>query len=88
MFNSSHRNLNILVDKLLDISRESGFSTDDIIKHAKIDLSKPIQEIEIAGIIDYIYNYTKDEALMIKLGQRLDLTFFGSFGFCCSTFYL
>ena len=83
MFNSlhKHRNLNILVERLLDISRESGFSTDDIIKHAKIDLSKPIQEIEIAGIIDCIYNYTKDEALMIKLGQRLDLTFFGSFGF-------
>ena len=41
MFNSlhRHRNLNLLVGKLLDISRESGFSTDDIVKHAKIDLS-------------------------------------------------
>ena len=40
-------------------------------------------------IVECIYNYTKDEALMIKLGQRLDLTFFGSFGFAlmsCSNF--
>ena len=83
MFNSlhRHRNLNLLVEKLLDISRESGFSTDDIVKHAKIDLSKPIQEVEIPRIVECIYNYTKDEALMIKLGQRLDFTFFGSFGF-------
>ena len=91
MFNSlhRHRNLNLLVEKLLDISRESGFSIDDIVKHAKIDLSQPIQEVEIPGILDCIYNYTKDEALMIKLGQRLDLTFFGSFGFAlmsCSDF--
>lgn len=83
MLNSlhKHRNLNLLVDKLLDISRESGFSTDDIVKHAKIDLSKPIQEFEMPRVIERIYNYTKDEALMIKLGQRLDLTFLGSFGF-------
>ena len=89
MFNSSHRNLNILVDKLLDISRESGFSTDNIIKHAKIDLSKPIQEVELPRIIDYVYNYTKDESLMVKLGQRVDVTYFGSFGFAlmsCSDF--
>ena len=86
MFNSlhRHRNLNLLVEKLLDISRESGFSTDDIVKHAKIDLSKPIEEVEMPRIVECIYNYTKDEALMIKLGQRLDFTFFGSFGFCCS----
>ena len=40
-------------------------------------------------IVECIYNYTKDEALMIKLGQRLDFTFFGSFGFAlmsCSNF--
>ena len=91
MFNSlhRHRNLNVLVEKLLDISRESGFSTDDIVKHAKIDLSKPLQEVETPRIIECIYNYTKDEALMIKLGQRLDITFFGSFGFAlmsCSNF--
>ena len=91
MFNSlhRHRNLNLLVEKLLDISRELGFSTDDIVKHAKIDLSKPIQEVEVPGIAECIYKYTKDEALMIKLGQRLDLTFFGSFGFAlmsCSNF--
>ena len=89
MFNSSNRNLNLLVDKLLDISRESGFSTEEIIKHAKIDLSKPIQEIEFPRIIEYVYNYTKDEALMIKLGQRVDVTYFGSFGFAlmsCSDF--
>ena len=89
MFNSSNRNLNLLVDKLLDISRESGFSTEEIIKYAKIDLSKPIQEIEFPRIIDYLYNYTKDEALMIKLGQRVDVTYFGSFGFAlmsCSDF--
>ena len=81
MLNSSHRNLNLLVDKLLDISRESGFTTEDIIKNAKIDLNKPIQEIDLPRIIDYAYNYTKDEALMIKLGQRVDVTYFGSFGF-------
>jgi len=83
MLNSlhKHRNLNLLVEKLLDISRESGFSTDDIVKHAKLDLSKPIQEIEMPRLIECIYNYTKDEALMIKLGQRLDLTFLGSLGF-------
>jgi AraC-like DNA-binding protein len=83
MFNTlhRHRNLNLVVEKLLDISRESGFSTDDIVKHAKIDLSKPIEEVEMPRIVEYIYNYTKDEALMIKLGQRLDFTFFGSFGF-------
>ena len=89
MLNSSNRNLNLLVDKLLDISRESGFSTEEIIKYAKIDLSKPIQEIEFPRIIDYVYNYTKDEALMIKLGQRVDVTYFGSFGFAlmsCSDF--
>ena len=89
MLNSSDRNLNLLVDKLLDISRESGFSTEDIIKLAQIDLSKPIQEIEFPRIIDYLYNYTKDEALMIKLGQRVDVTYFGSFGFAlmsCSDF--
>ena len=91
MFNSlhRHRNLNLLVEKLLDISRESGFSTDDIVKHAKIDLSKPIEEVEMPRIVECIYNYTKDEALMIKLGQRLDFTFFGSFGFAlmsCSNF--
>ena len=40
MFNTANRNLNLLVDTLLDISRESGFSTEDIIKHAKIDLNK------------------------------------------------
>ena len=81
MLNSSNRNLNPLVDKLLDISRESGFTTEDIIKNAKIDLNKPIQEIDLPRIIDYAYNYTKDEALMIKLGQRVDVTYFGSFGF-------
>ena len=83
MLNSlhKHRNLNLIVDKLLGISRELGFSTDDIVKHTKIDLSKPIQEVEMPRIIESIYNYTKDEALMIKLGQRLDLTFLGSFGF-------
>ena len=89
MLDSSNRNLNLLVDKLLDISRESGFSTEDIIKHGQIDLSKPIQEIEFPRIIDYLYNYTKDEALMIKLGQRVDVTYFGSFGFAlmsCSDF--
>lgn len=89
MHNSLQRNLNFLVDKLLDISRESGFSTEDIIKHAKIDLNKPIQEVELPGIIDYIYNYTKDETLMVKLGQRVDVTYFGSFGFAlmsCSNF--
>ena len=89
MLNSSNRNLNLLVDKLLDISRESGFSTEDIIKDARIDLSKPIDEIEFPRIIDYFYNYTKDEALMIKLGQRVDVTYFGSFGFAlmsCSDF--
>ena len=89
MFNTANRNLNLLVDKLLDISRESGFSTDDIIKHAKIDLNKPIQEIDTPRIIDNIYNYTKDEALMVKLGQRVDVTYFGSFGFAlmsCSSF--
>ena len=89
MLNSSDRNLNLLVDKLLDISRESGFSTEDIIKLAQIDLSKPIQEFEFPRIIDYLYNYTKDEALMIKLGQRVDVTYFGSFGFAlmsCSDF--
>ena len=91
MFNSlhRHRNLNLLVEKLLDISRESGFSTEDIVKHAKIDLSKPIEEVEMPRIVECIYNYTKDEALMIKLGQRLDFTFFGSFGFAlmsCSNF--
>jgi AraC-like DNA-binding protein len=89
MLNSSNRNLNLLLDKLLDISRESGFSTEDIIKNARIDLSKPIDEIEFPRIIDYFYNYTKDEALMIKLGQRVDVTYFGSFGFAlmsCSDF--
>ena len=89
MFNTTNRNLNLLVDKLLDISRESGFSTEDIIKHAKIDLNKPIQEIDTPRIIDNIYNYTKDEALMVKLGQRVDVTYFGSFGFAlmsCSSF--
>jgi len=89
MLNSSNRNINLLVDKLLDISRESGFSTEDIIKLAQIDLSKPIQEFEFPRIIDYLYNYTKDEALMIKLGQRVDVTYFGSFGFAlmsCSDF--
>ena len=79
--NIANRNLNLLVDKLLDISRESGFSTEDIIKHAKIDVKKPIQEIDLPRIIDYVYNYTKDEALMVKLGQRVDVTYFGSFGF-------
>ena len=89
MFDTANRNLNLLVDKLLDISRESGFSTEDIIKHAKIDLNKPIQEIDIPRIIDNVYNYTKDEALMVKLGQRVDVTYFGSFGFAlmsCSSF--
>ena len=89
MLNSSNRNLNLLLDKLLDISRELGFSTEDIIKHSKIDLSKPIQEIEFPRIIDFFYNFTKDEALMIKLGQRVDVTYFGSFGFAlmsCSDF--
>ena len=89
MFNTANRNLNLLVDKLLDISRESGFSTEDIIKHAKIDLNKPIQEIDTPRIIDNIYNYTKDQALMVKLGQRVDVTYFGSFGFAlmsCSSF--
>ena len=89
MFNTTNRNLNLLVDKLLDISRESGFSTEDIIKHAKIDLNKSIQEIDLPRIIDYVYNYTKDEALMVKLGQRVDVTYFGSFGFAlmsCSSF--
>ena len=89
MFNTANRNLNLLVDTLLDISRESGFSTEDIIKHAKIDLNKPIQEIDIARIIDNVYNYIKDEALMVKLGQRVDVTYFGSFGFAlmsCSSF--
>jgi AraC-like DNA-binding protein len=89
MFDTANRNLNLLVDKLLDISRESGFSTEDIIKHAKIDLNKPIQEIDTPRIIDNIYNYTKDEALMVKLGQRVDVTYFGSFGFAlmsCSSF--
>ena len=89
MLNSSNRNLNLLLDKLLDISRELGFSTEDIIKDARIDLSKPIDEIEFPRIIDYFYNYTKDEALMIKLGQRVDVTYFGSFGFAlmsCSDF--
>ena len=89
MLNSSNRNLNLLVDKLLDISRELGFSTEEIIKYAKIDLSKPIQEIEFPRIIEYVYNYTKDEALMIKLGQRVDVSYFGSFGFAllsCSDF--
>ena len=89
MLNSSNRNLNLLLDKLLDISRESGFSTEDIIKDARIDLSKPIDEIEFPRIIDYFYNHTKDEALMIKLGQRVDVTYFGSFGFAlmsCSDF--
>ena len=89
MFNKSHRNLNLLVEKLLDISRESGFSTEDIIKHAKIDIKKPIQEIDLPRIIDYVYNSTKDEALMVKLGQRVDITYFGSFGFAlmsCSSF--
>ena len=89
MLNSSNRNLNLLLEKLLDISRESGFSTEDIIKDARIDLSKPIDEIEFPRIIDYFYNYTKDEALMIKLGQRVDVTYFGSFGFAlmsCSDF--
>ena len=89
MLNSSNRNLNLLLDKLLDISRESGFSTEDIIKDARIDLSKPIDEIEFPRIIDYLYNYTKDEGLMIKLGQRVDVTYFGSFGFAlmsCSDF--
>ena len=80
MFNTTNRNLNLLVDKLLDISRESGFSTEDIIKHAKIDLNT-IQEIDIPRIIDNVYNYIKDEALMVKLGQRVDVTYFGSFGF-------
>ena len=47
MLNSSNRNLNLLLDKLLDISRESGFSTEDIIKDARIDLSKPIDEFNI-----------------------------------------
>ena len=89
MLNSSNRNLNLLLDKLLDISRELGFSREDIIKDARIDLSKPIDEIEFPRIIDYFYNYTKDEALMIKLGQRVDVTYFGSFGFAlmsCSDF--
>lgn len=89
MFDTANRNLNLLVDKLLDISRESGFSTEDIIKHAKIDLNKPIQEIDTPRIIDNVYNYTKDEALMVKLGQRVDVTYFGSFGFAlmsCSSF--
>ena len=89
MLDPSNRNLNLLIDKLLDISRESGFSTEDIIKNARIDLSKPIDEIEFPRIIDYFYNYTKDEALMIKLGQRVDVTYFGSFGFAlmsCSDF--
>ena len=89
MFNTANRNLNLLVDTLLDISRESGFSTEDIIKHAKIDLNKPIQEIDIPRIIDNVYNYIKDEALMVKLGQRVDVTYFGSFGFAlmsCSSF--
>lgn len=89
MFNTANRNLNLLVDKLLDISRESGFSTEDIIKHAKIDLNKPIQEIDTPRIINNVYNYTKDEALMVKLGQRVDVTYFGSFGFAlmsCSSF--
>ena len=87
--NIANRNLNLLVDKLLDISRESGFSTEDIIKHAKIDIKKPIQEIDLPRIIDYVYNYTKDEALLVKLGQRVDVTYFGSFGFAlmsCSSF--
>ena len=89
MLNSSNRNLNLLLDKLFDISRESGFSKEDIIKDARIDLSKPINEIEFTRIIVYLYNYTKDEALMIKLGQRVDVTYFGSFGFAlmsCSDF--
>jgi AraC-like DNA-binding protein len=89
MFNTTNRNLNLLVDTLLDISRESGFSTEDIIKHAKIDLNKPIQEIDTPRIIDNVYNYIKDEALMVKLGQRVDVTYFGSFGFAlmsCSSF--
>ena len=89
MFNSSSRNLNLLIDKLFDILRESGFSTEDIIKDARIDLSKPIQEIDLPRIFAYAYNYTKDEALMIKLGQRVDVTYFGSFGFAlmsCSDF--
>ena len=89
MFNSSSRNLNLLIDKLFDILRESGFSTEDIIKDARIDLSKPIPEIDLPRIFDYAYNYTKDEALMIKLGQRVDVTYFGSFGFAlmsCSDF--
>ena len=89
MFDTANRNLNLLVDKLLDISRESGFSTEDIIKHAKIDLKKPIQEIDTPRIINNVYNYTKDEALMVKLGQRVDVTYFGSFGFAlmsCSSF--
>ena len=42
--NIANRNLNLLVDKLLDISRESGFSTEDIIKHAKIDIKKLVLE--------------------------------------------
>ena len=60
MFNTlhRHRNLNLVVEKLLDISRESGFSTDDIVKHAKIDLSKPILEVETPSNIECIYNYT------------------------------
>ena len=89
MLDPSNRNLNLLIDKLLDISRESGFSTEEVIKYAKIDLSKPIQEIEFPRIIEYVYNYTKDEALMIKLGQRVDVSYFGSFGFAllsCSDF--
>ena len=89
MLDPSNRNLNLLMDKLLDISRESGFSTEEVIKYAKIDLSKPIQEIEFPRIIEYVYKYTKDEALMIKLGQRVDVSYFGSFGFAllsCSDF--
>lgn len=86
---------NSLFEQLLVILAEDGFSSQQLFAQSELRTSKgpDIQHIglaELPKLLEAAFNLTNDSALMMRLGQRADITHLGTFGFAlmsCATLH-
>tara|TARA_B110000046_G_scaffold181401_2_gene213581 strand:+ start:6531 stop:7505 length:975 start_codon:yes stop_codon:yes gene_type:complete len=75
------------------ILAEDGFSSEQLFAQSGLPISprlmtQPVALAELPNLLEAAFNMTHDSALMIRLGQRTDITHLGTFGFAlmsCAT---
>jgi AraC-like DNA-binding protein len=73
----------LLITQLLRILAEDGFSSEQLLAISRFHLndSKDVNPIETLKLLELASSLSDDTTLMIRLGQRMDVSSYGTFSF-------